>query len=398
MRNAQMAALIRASLPILQAQGESLTRLFYHKLLNTHADLRHFFNPAHQAQGSQQRALAAAICAYARHIDHPQALKDAISLIANKHVALGIRAEHYPLIGQTLLLSLQELLADQASAELLEAWALAYQELADLLIKTEAALYRQQHQQFGWQGFKPVMVLDKQAESRDVCSFYLHNIDNSPLAAHQAGQFITLKLIPAGEQVMLRHYSISNAPGDGYYRISVRRHHGQEQPDGLVSNYVHDILQAGDALLMAPPSGNFVLQPAAKPLLLVAGGIGITPLLSMLSASLQQQPQRQVTLIQSVRYWQDLPFTAEISRLVTNHPQFNWHICLTGEPLSRQQQGASLSDQRINDDLLNQLTAGQAADIYACGPSGLLRELRQMIERRGLAADRLLTEQFAPAS
>lgn len=398
MRDAEMTALIRASLPTLKAEGETLTRLFYHKLLAAHPELQYLFNPVNQAQGTQQRALASVICAYAAHIDQPQALKDSISLIANKHVALGVRAEHYPLVGQTLLASLKELLGDQATPRLLEAWALAYQQLADHLIRNEADLYQQQYQQFAWQGFKPVVVSDKQKESRNICSFYIRHIDNRPLAAHRPGQYVTLKLPQTDGQMMCRHYSISNVPGEGAYRISVRRHVTAGQPDGLVSNYLHDAIRSGDAILMAPPSGDFVLETTDKPLLLVAGGIGITPLMSMLHASLQQTPDRPVTLIQSVRHLQDLPFEAELSRLTVNQPQFRWQVCLTGEAPGRQVQGASVTGQRLDDDLFNQLTGQQAADTYACGPRGMLEDLRSIIDNRDLSDDRLISEQFSPAS
>lgn len=397
MRNADMTALIRASLPTLKAEGESLTRLFYHKLLSAHPELAHLFNSANQAQGLQQRALASAICAYATHIDHPQALKDAVNLIANKHVALGVRAEHYPLVGQTLLASLQELLGEAATPALLEAWALAYQQLADLLIRNEADLYQKQYRQFGWQGFKPMVIADKQWESPTICSFYIQTIDSRPLAAHQPGQYVTLKLSSMGEQMLLRHYSISNAPGEGVYRISVRRHVAESQPDGLVSNYLHDAMKSGDAILMAPPSGHFVLDETEQPLLLVAGGVGITPLLSMLYASLQQMPVRQVTLVHSVRRLQDMPFENELSRLKARYSNFNWHVCLTGEAPGRQVYGASLSAQRLDAELLNQLTQQQAATIYACGPRGLLAEVNDMVKKRQIQADRLLTEQFSPA-
>lgn len=398
MRNAEMTALIRASLPILQAEGESFTRLFYHKLLSKYPELQHLFNPAHQAQGMQQRSLATALYAYAANIDHPAPLKDAIAVIANKHVALGVRAEHYPLVGQTLLASLQEWLGDRASPTLLEAWALAYQQLTEQLIQIEATLYQRQFQRFGWQGFKPVVVIDKQSESRDICSLSMGNIDGLPLAAHLPGQYITLKFSQLAAPIMLRHYSISNAPAEGYYRISVRRQIAEGQPDGRVSHYLHDVVQSGDAILMAPPSGDFVLNTAEQPLLLIAGGIGITPLLSMLYASLRDQPGRSVTLIQSVRHWQDLPFEAELSRLAAAHSQFHWHVCLTGDRASRQIRGATLSTQRLDAQLINQLSGRQAVAVYACGPLGLLQRLRGIIDSRAVTGDRLMTEQFGPAS
>src|SRR5690606_14959212 len=110
--------------------------------------------------------------------------------------------------------------------------------------------------------------------------------DGQPIASFQPGQYITVKLNIEGEQYThLRQYSLSDAPGKEYYRISVKREEGNdEKPDGIVSNYLHQQVNEGDLLPISAPAGDFVLNMERKlPVVLISGGVGLTPLISMLN-------------------------------------------------------------------------------------------------------------------
>ncbi|WP_231880547.1 globin domain-containing protein, partial [Alcanivorax sp. HI0083] len=158
-------AVIKQTVPVLQENGEALTRHFYARMFRGNPEVRPFFNPAHQQAGTQQRALAGAICAYAQHVDNPAALADAVELIAQKHVSLGIQPQHYPIVGANLLASIQEVLGIDERSEIIDAWAAAYGALADIFIGRENTLYQHQKEAFGWQGFKPFVVARREAES-----------------------------------------------------------------------------------------------------------------------------------------------------------------------------------------------------------------------------------------
>src|SRR4051794_22318349 len=106
MLSAETIAIIKATVPALRAHGETLTRHFYRRMFTGNPEVRAFFNPAHQHSGSQQRALAAAICAYAEHIENPAVLGAAVELIAQKHASLDVKPEHYPVVGEHLLASI----------------------------------------------------------------------------------------------------------------------------------------------------------------------------------------------------------------------------------------------------------------------------------------------------
>ncbi|MEP4524675.1 MAG: globin domain-containing protein, partial [Alloalcanivorax venustensis] len=194
MLTADQLAVIKATVPVLQEHGETLTRHFYQRMFEHNPEVRPYFNPAHQRSGSQQRALAGAICAYAQHVDNPAALTDAVELIAQKHVSLGIRPEHYPIVGENLLASIKEVLGDAATDDIIDAWAAAYGALADIFIGREADIYQEQEQRFGWQGFKPFVVARREPESDNITSFYLRPADGAALHPHKPGQYITLRV------------------------------------------------------------------------------------------------------------------------------------------------------------------------------------------------------------
>lgn len=113
---------VKATVPVLREHGVLLTTHFYRRMLEGNPELRNIFNQAHQARGRQQKALAEAVLAYAENIENPAVLLPAVKFIASKHATVGIRAEHYPIVGRHLLASIREVLGEAASDELLEAW------------------------------------------------------------------------------------------------------------------------------------------------------------------------------------------------------------------------------------------------------------------------------------
>src|SRR4051794_31964399 len=100
MLSRQTIETVQATIPLLVAPGETLTRHFYRRMFTGDPAVRAFFNSAHQHSGSQQRALAAAICAYAQNIENPAALAGAVEIIAQKHCSLCVLPEHYPIVGK----------------------------------------------------------------------------------------------------------------------------------------------------------------------------------------------------------------------------------------------------------------------------------------------------------
>jgi nitric oxide dioxygenase len=281
----QTIDIVKSTAPILDQHAETLTRHFYRRMFSHNPEVAPFFNPAHQQSGTQQRALAGAICAYAANIDNLEALGGAVELIAQKHASLMIQAEHYPIVGENLLASIREVLGDGATEEVITAWGEAYGFLAQILIGREAQIYKEQAAvPCGWQGFSPFRVLRREKENELITSFYLIPANGECVPDFKPGQYITVRVpSPCGHTTM-RNYSLSDRPGQEYFRISVKKEIGPQAdtPKGYVSNLLHDSITAGSVIEVGPPCGEFFLDVEtqhARPLVLLAAGIGITPIL-----------------------------------------------------------------------------------------------------------------------
>ena len=395
-------AVIKQTVPVLQENGETLTRHFYARMFRENPEVQAFFNPAHQQAGTQQRALAGAICAYAQHVDNPAALADAVELIAQKHVSLGIQPQHYPIVGANLLASIQEVLGIDESSEIIDAWAAAYGALADIFIGREGALYQHQQDTFGWQGFKPFVVARREQESENIVSLYLARQDGEALQPHQPGQYITVRVTPPGGLPVMRNYSLSCAPGESHYRISVKRERAlaDEAPDGVCSGYIHEHLQEGDVVEVAPPCGEFTLADAnaeGVPLVLVAGGVGVTPLLSMLHGALAHQQGREVIFIQCDLNGAVRPFAAELQQLADNHDNLHCHVRYS-EPSAQDQEKVDFDSTGFLDcALLDQLVGDRRAEYYFCGSVPMLKAVYGLLQDKGVDDADIHYEFFGPA-
>jgi len=152
-----------------------------------------------------------AVLAYAEHIDDPSVLFPVVDSIGHKHTSLDIRAEHYAIVGKHLIASIKEVLGEAATDDLLGAWAVAYQELADLMSGHEQQIYNQKvNEKGGWTGWRPFVVKDKVVESTEITSFYLYPADQGPIAGFKPGQYLSLRMfLPELNLLQPRQYSIS---------------------------------------------------------------------------------------------------------------------------------------------------------------------------------------------
>lgn len=256
---AEQIALIKATVPLLESGGEALTNHFYKLLLSEHPEVRPLFNQAHQASGEQPRALANGVLMYARHIDRLDALGPLVAQIINKHVALQVLPEHYPLVGNCLLRAIREVLGEAIATDaVIDAWAAAYQQLADLLIGQEEHLYQAKAEApGGWRGARPFRIARKVKESEEITSFHLQAEDGGPLMEFLPGQYIGLRLEINGKEER-RNYSLSAAGNGREYRISVKR-----EPGGVVSNALHDMPE-GTIVELFAPAGEFTSRPGTS--------------------------------------------------------------------------------------------------------------------------------------
>lgn len=389
--------LIEASVPVLREHGGAITSCFYGKMFAAHPELKNLFNMGNQQSGVQQQSLASALYAYAANIDNQQALAPVISRIVHKHVSIGIRAEHYPIVGKYLLEGIAETLGEAATPELLAAWGEAYGLLAGALIAEEQSLYHAKNIEPGQS--RAVKVLRKQQESADVTSFYLVSADDAPLPPFHPGQYISVAMnVPALSLRQLRQYSLSDSPSKDYWRISVKREmENAAQPAGIVSGLMHDQVQEGDTLWVGPPCGDFVMEDQSQaPLILISAGVGVTPMMSMLHTSLGSAPKRRVSFLHAARNGRHHPLRSELATLNNEYAALDTHVCYENPDAEDQlgsdfDQAGLLQLAPLADDLLP-----QDGHYYLCGPSPFMKIQRRALIARGIPADRIQHEVFGP--
>ncbi|HAJ86535.1 MAG TPA: NO-inducible flavohemoprotein [Pseudomonas sp.] len=386
---AEQIALIKATVPLLESSGEALTNHFYKLLLSEHPEVRPLFNQAHQASGEQPRALANGVLMYARHIDRLDALGPLVAQIINKHVALQVLPEHYPLVGNCLLRAIREVLGEAIATDaVIEAWAAAYQQLADLLIGQEERLYQAKAEApGGWRGARPFRIARKVKESEEITSFHLQAEDGGPLMEFLPGQYIGLRLENDGKEER-RNYSLSAAGNGREYRISVKR-----EPGGVVSNALHDMPE-GTIVELFAPAGEFTLAPGNKPLVLISGGVGITPTLAMLEQALATS--RPVHFIHCARNAGVHAFRRAVDALAERHTQLQRFYCYEEHDGSADAPDAigRLTEQQLAD----WLPQSRDVDAYFLGPKPFMAAVRRQLKAIGVPEQQTRYEFFGPAS
>ncbi|ANH67487.1 NO-inducible flavohemoprotein [Mitsuaria sp. 7] len=385
----QTIALIQATVPLLKSRGEDITRHFYRAMLTGHPELKAFFNEAHQAEGTQARALAGAVLAYASHIDRIHEIAPALPRIIQKHVALGVQPEHYPIVGACLLAAIREVLgADVATDEIIAAWAEAYGALAQLLIDAEEQVYAATAAlPGGWRGQREMVVARKERESELITSFYLEPADGQPLPPFHPGQYLTLVLDIDGKTVR-RNYSLSDAPGKPWYRVSIKREDG-----GLVSNWMHDMAEVGSRLNAQAPAGEFTLDAAAtRPLVLVTGGVGITPAMAMLESAAASG--RPIRFIHAARHGGVHAFRERVDVLAAAHDNVEALYVYDAPRDGDEPHEVGY----VTDALLaRHLPEDRDVDLYLLGPKPFMQAVYRAGRSLGVPAGQLRYEFFGPA-
>lgn len=366
--------LIKASIPILELSGVELTKAFYNHMLENYPEVKPFFNETNQVTFKQPRVLAFALLNYAKNIDDLTPLTDFVNQIVVKHVGLQVKAEHYPIVGNSLITTMGKLLGDKiATPEFVEAWTTAYGNLAQLLIDAEHAKYEEQP----WEGFKPFTVTRLVDEAPDVKSVYFKPADGSKIAMPLHGQYLGFRfLVPGSDIEKSREYSISEYPKGNEYRISVKK-----LADGAVSTYIHETLKPGDQFKVAPPCGRFTYQNTEKDLVLFAGGIGITPLISIIDKALQDG--KKVHLLSSNTTRASRPFAEYFDQLSKTNNGFTYTEFISED-------GKKLTSKDFDGiDIQNK-------EVYMLGPVGYMTFVREELEKRG--ASNIHSEFFGPTA
>ncbi|SEK09682.1 MOSC and FAD-binding oxidoreductase domain-containing protein [Paraburkholderia diazotrophica] len=239
-------------------------------------------------------------------------------------------------------------------------------------------------------GFQPLTVTAIEPESADVLSLTLRSADGQPLQRALPGQYVVLRLQPTvGGSALFRSYSLSGAVSTESYRISVKI-----EPNGAAGHYLREHVHVGDVLDVSSPRGSFVLQQGDGPVVLLSAGIGVTPVLAMLHELSAARSMRQVLWLHAARDGQHHPFAAEARRLVLALAHGRSYVCYS-RPGSRDRMGADFDAVgHLSYPVMEQAAIPSGADVYLCGPTGFMAEMKQALATLGIAPERVHVEIF----
>jgi ferredoxin-NADP reductase/MOSC domain-containing protein YiiM len=238
-------------------------------------------------------------------------------------------------------------------------------------------------------GFRSLAVTAIDHESVDVLSLTLRSTDGQPLDTALPGQYVVLRLRLTAGTPLFRSYSLSGPPSTERYRISVKI-----EPHGTAGAYLREHVSVGDALDVSAPRGSFILQSGERPVVLLSAGIGATPVLAMLHALAATRSTRPVWWLHGTRDGQHHPFGAEVRRLMLALPRGRSYVCY-----SRPGSDDTMTEDfeaigHLSRSAFDAVGVPQDADVYICGPTRFMAEMKVALATFGVAPERMHVELF----
>lgn len=251
-----------------------------------------------------------------------------------------------------------------------------------------------------WAGLRKFEVQRKVLEGDGVASFYLAPHDRKSLPPFLPGQFLTFQVKVAGRpKPEVRCYSLSDAPGKDHYRVTIKKVASASGAPGVVSSFFVDQLEQGDILDVRAPAGHFTLDlDSSAPVVLVGGGIGITPLVSMLSAVCARPGRREVWVFYGVRNGEQHAMREALATAARDHDNVRLHVCYS-QPGPKDEKGRDYHHAgRVTADFLRRVLPSSNFKFYVCGPPALMQTLVPDLQSWGVPKEDIHFEAFGPAT
>lgn len=265
--------------------------------------------------------------------------------------------------------------------------------------------FDKQKNELSWNGIRKFRVHKKHPENHEICSFYLKPHDDRPLPPFNPGQYLTFKLdLPSAKKVTTRCYSLSDAPVSEYYRVSIKRNPPPKDPGKAdvgksSSNFFHDQINEGDILDVQAPNGDFFLDlHRQSPVVLIGGGIGITPVLSMVNAIINTGSKRETWFFLGIRNGKEHVFREHLEKIDAEHDNIHVRIVYS-KPDEGDEQGRDYHHQgRVGAPLFQEVLPSNNYDYYFCGPPPMMESLFEGLREWDVPESRIHFEAFGPAT
>jgi ferredoxin-NADP reductase len=256
---------------------------------------------------------------------------------------------------------------------------------------------------FAWRGYRKFAVAKKELECDGVYSFYLEPHDRKPLPAFRPGQHLTFRLqLPGVQDDVIRCYSLSNSASNPTaacttYRVTIKKAPRPPGVLGSASTFFCDELKEGDIVDVEAPGGDFYLDlESPKPVVLIAGGVGVTPMVSMLNALLERGSRLETWFFYVVRNSDDHIFKEYLEGVVGEHPHVQYRVCYT-KPKPEDKLNRDYQHQgRLSVALMKELLPSSNYEFFMCGPEPMMDDIRKGLEEWGVPKKFIRWEGFGP--
>ena len=262
----------------------------------------------------------------------------------------------------------------------------------------------QAQDEMSWQGFRKFQVKRKQMEGGGICSFYLHPHDERPLPYFEPGQYLTFKLdIPGQRKQTIRCYSLSDQPLSDYFRVSIKKipppRDNPDVPSGLGSSFFHEQVNEGDIIDVKAPSGHFFLDiTKPHPVVLIGGGIGLTPVLSMLKEIITKEWRSEVWFFYGISNSAEHIMKDQLKELANLADNIKLRVCYS-RPKDEDVEGEDYDIKgRVGVDLFKEVLPSSNYHYYFCGPPPMMNSLFEDLREWDVPEDHLHYEAFGPAT
>jgi ferredoxin-NADP reductase/MOSC domain-containing protein YiiM/ferredoxin len=239
-------------------------------------------------------------------------------------------------------------------------------------------------------GFRALTVTARQQESADVLSLDMQSPDGHELPMALPGQYVVLRLqVKANGPPLFRSYSLSGPPATDHYRISVKI-----EPNGAAGTYLREHVRVGDALQVSVPRGSFRLESGERPVVLLSAGIGATPVLAMLHALAATRSARQVLWVHAARDGEHHPFAEEVRSLMAALTHARSYVCYSKPRLNDRPGDHFDASAHLSRATFDQIHLPRDADVYLCGPTRFMADMKGELATFGIAPERIHVEIF----